>query len=121
MGDETAHPQEKNSLSAERIERLNAEGLVWDPFEEAWELGFAAFLKFKKRERHCFVPAGHIEGGFPLGNWVAKQRGNKKKGLLSPEREKRLNAEGFIWNAPRGFAMVLEIKQRATSHRQWHR
>jgi hypothetical protein len=86
--------KKKGSLSAARIKRLNAEGFIWKPFEEAWELRFAAFLKFKKRERHCFVPADHIEEGFSLGTWLVNQRRKKRDGSLRPEREKRLEAEG---------------------------
>src|SRR5262249_39435851 len=89
--------KEKGSLSPERIERLNAEDFVWDSLEEAWEEGFAALLRFKKRERHCRVPAEHIEGRYPLGKWVTKQRTNKKKGSLSAERLKRLIRAGFVW------------------------
>jgi len=107
----------KGSLSTERIARLDAEGFVWGPFEEAWELGFAAFLKFKKRERHCLVPALHIEDRFRLGRWVSKQRTSKAEGSLNAERIARLNAEGFIWDQleeawEQGFAALLKYKKR---------
>ena len=49
-----------NSLSPEREKCLNAIGFIWDPFEHAWEKGFAALAKFKAREGHCGVPRFHV-------------------------------------------------------------
>jgi superfamily II DNA or RNA helicase len=103
--------KKRGSLSAQRIARLDAKGFIWDRYEHAWERGFAAFLKFKKRENHCLVSADHIEDEFALGNWVVKQRRDKKRGALRADRVARLDAEGFVWNAPRGFAM-RQIKRR---------
>jgi hypothetical protein len=97
--------KKKGALSPEFIERLDAEGFVWDELEEAWERGFAALLKYKKREGDCLVPAGHIEDGLTLGNWVVKQRRDKKAGVLREDYVSRLNAVGFVWKPPRGFAI----------------
>src|SRR5262249_55509404 len=90
--------KKQGSLRADRIARLDAEAFVWDTLGEAWEQGFAALLRFKKRERHCLVPQVHIEGDFQLGGWVHTQRQNRRKGSLSAERIARLDAEGFVWN-----------------------
>ena len=54
-------------MSAERKQRLDAIGFVWDPLESAWEEGFAALTTFKAREGHCRVPQRHIEGSISLG------------------------------------------------------
>jgi len=86
----------KNNLSAECKRRLNAIGFVWNWRDYLWDRGFAALLKFKRREGHCHVPALHSEGNFKLGYWASTQRRNKKE--MSAERKARLNRIGFVWN-----------------------
>ena len=49
----------KTLLPAERKRRLDAIGFVWDCRDFVWERGFAALLKFKRREKHCRVPSLH--------------------------------------------------------------
>jgi predicted helicase len=85
----------KETLTPERLERLNALGFVWDVLAERWEEGFSKLQQFKEREGHCRVPKGHKEGDFNLGTWVGTQRANKD--TLTPERLERLNALGFVW------------------------
>ena len=87
----------KDTLSPERLQRLDEIGFDWDPHATAWEEGFAALLSFKQREDHCRVPISHKEGDFNLGTWVGTQR--TKKDALSPERRQRLDEIGFVWDA----------------------
>jgi hypothetical protein len=75
-------------------------GFIWDRQGYRWEQGFAALLKFKRREGHCRVPTFHRENGLQLGWWVATQRRNQKE--MSAERRARLNMIGFTWRAERG-------------------
>ncbi len=105
----------RDTMPAERRQRLDAIGFVWDPFTAAWEKGFAALHKFKERERHCSAPQGYVEEGFKLGQWVSHQR--KDKDTMSAEQRQRLDASGFDWdpNAARwekGFAVLERFKAR---------
>ena len=70
-------------MSAERKQRLDAIGFVWDPLESAWEEGFAALTTFKAREGHCRVPERHVEGTFKLGRWVSNSAAIKTQCLLN--------------------------------------
>ena len=90
----------KDNLSAKRKRRLNAIGFVWDWRDHVWEQGFAALLRFKRREGHCRVPIFHSEGNHRLGWWVSTQRKNRKE--MSAERKARLNKIGFIWKSVMG-------------------
>jgi hypothetical protein len=90
----------KDALSVERKKRLDRIGFVWNGRDFAWERGFAALLKFKRREGHCRVRGLHREGKYKLGRWVAVQRG--KKNVMSPKRRARLNKVGFEWKPQRG-------------------
>ena len=89
--------QTKMQLSNEQVRRLDALGFSWDPYSEDWEYAFKLLKAFRKREGHCRVTDGHMEGDLKLGNWVKKQRALGKK--IQPERLRRLNSLNFIWKA----------------------
>ena len=65
---------------------------------QQWNEAFALLLAFKRREGHTRVPRFHIERGFPLGQWATVQRYFYRNHELLPEREKRLDAIGFVWS-----------------------
>jgi hypothetical protein len=85
----------KGDLSVERKRRLDRIGFVWNWRDFVWERGFAALLKFKRREGHCCVPIRHREGNFRLGSWISVQRREKNK--MSAKRRARLHKIGFEW------------------------
>jgi hypothetical protein len=89
----------RDQISRERKRRLDTIGFVRDWIDYRWEQGFAALLKFKRREAHCCVPIFHNEGKIRLGWWVSTQRVRRRE--LSAERKARLNKIGFVWNADR--------------------
>ena len=90
--------QAKDSMSAERRQRLEAIGFVWDPISAQWEEGFSALEAYKKVKGDCLVRRQYkTAGGFKLGLWVSNQRANKVKNTLSADREERLDAIGFVW------------------------
>ncbi len=86
----------KTQLTAERIDRLNTLGFVWDAYSDQWEKAYAALLKYAKREGNTLVPHRHSEDGIKLGVWASTQRADKES--LSPERINRLNSIGFSWD-----------------------
>lgn len=80
-----------------------------------WEKGFAALCKFRAREGHCCPSPDHVEDTFRLGQWVSNLR--SRKGLLPLQRQRRLDAIGFIWGArdyrwEQGFIALLGFKRR---------
>ena len=86
-------------LSQERLSRLDAVGFSWDTRTDKWEMAFRSLEKFRHREGHCRVPQSLQVDGIKLGSWVNHQRMAKKKGQLSSERIKRLDAVTFTWTA----------------------
>ena len=85
----------KDKLSSNQIDRLDASGFVWDPYNEDWEEGFRKLQQFYEREGNCRVPAKHEEYGYNLGNWVHNKR--RRKDILNPNQIKKLDALGFVW------------------------
>ena len=98
----------KDHLSVERKKRLDRIGFVWNWRDFAWERGFAALLRFKRREGHCRVPIQHREGNFRLGYWVSTQR--RKRTELPALRKRRLNKIGFVWREDQGYRRAMEIR-----------
>jgi len=90
----------KNTLTPDRIKRLDALGFVWDALEAAWDEGYAHLVAYHAREGNCLVPARYKDpnDGYTLGSWVRRQRTDKKEGTLeAPDRIQRLDALGFVW------------------------
>ena len=94
--------RKKDSLSKERIDRLNDLGFIWDPLETDWEAAYSKLKRFYEANGHSRVNPKHKTGEeFPLGQWVAKQR--RKKDSLSQEQKSRLDSLGFDWEPNRTY------------------
>jgi superfamily II DNA or RNA helicase len=108
----------KDRLSEERRQRLEQLGFVWDARGSGWDEGFRYLAIYQKRTGHCRVPALHEEDGYPLGQWVDKQR--QRKGILPKERRQRLDELGFVWDvldaAWEDGLRYLAIYQKRTGH-----
>ena len=62
-----------------------------------WENRYGELKAFKKRFGHLDVPAKWNENP-QLGMWVSNQRANRKKGILSEDRIRRLDEISFLWD-----------------------
>ncbi len=83
-------------LKPARIESLEKLGVVWNPFEAAWEAMFASLLDYKWRHGNCNVPDKSPEFS-SLGTWIRGQRRDRRTGDLSQSRIQRLEKVGFTW------------------------
>merc|ERR1719162_1967277 len=88
----------RGTLEARRVAVLEAAGVVWDPFEAAWERSHGLLLAFKAHEGHCDVPNKHEEQGDKLGEWLSTQRQAYKGGTLEARRMAALEAAGVVWD-----------------------
>lgn len=99
------------NLSEEQIERLDRLGMVWDSrIGKAWKTGYQELLKFYQENGHVDVPSRYMtEDGYPLGRFVSNQRAAWRNGreaaggirtgrTLTKEKERQLDALGFIWD-----------------------
>ncbi|MBC7383474.1 MAG: Helicase associated domain protein [Bacteroidia bacterium] len=86
----------KNKLSLEKIDKLNAIEINWNPNIDKWELMYQKLLEFKASFDHCRVPSGskvHVV----LSRWCAKQRTKRNEKNLSELKIKKLDDAGFEW------------------------
>jgi superfamily II DNA or RNA helicase len=108
--------KKKGTLSAAWVERLEAVGLVWEPFKNAWEKMYSKLAEYRSRYGDCNV-LGEWPDDPELGSWVADQRKKGKRGHLRPERAHRLDALGFEWDPlaatwDRGYAELVKFKNQ---------
>lgn len=87
LHNEGAQPSERNK-------RLDEIGFVWSNFDAQWEALYQELLEYKAKHGNARVP---ISWPTDLGRWVRTQRKSKKKGEILPERKKRLDEIGFVW------------------------
>jgi superfamily II DNA or RNA helicase len=90
-------------LTADRIAKLESvPGWTWSPYHSQWEEGFEQLASFVERKGHARVPNSHVEGDYPLGRWVGKQRQSFSEGRLRADRAARLEAlPGWVWRLTR--------------------
>jgi Fe2+ transport system protein FeoA/DNA-binding TFAR19-related protein (PDSD5 family) len=116
LGNWVSHQRkDKDTMSPECRQRLDALGFVWKVLSSQWEEGFSALQMFHQREGHCLVPMRYREQSFPLGQWVGVQRRSRE--TMSPERRQRLEALGFVWDTltaawGKGFRSLQLFHQR---------
>ena len=86
-----------NTLTQDRLERLDKIGFVWSMRDEAWESMYAALVEYKRVHGHCRVPTEWEEDA-SLSRWVIMMRQYRRRGKLSEERIRRLTELGFVWD-----------------------
>ena len=88
----------RGELPKQRLEALLALGLTRRPRgrdepERIWEGRLQELVDFGREHGHFSVPNGH-----PLSSWCSSQRTRYQRGMLPPEKVKRLEKIGFVWH-----------------------
>ena len=86
----------QSKLEAEYIKLLNDIGFIWEKdLDKVWNRNFEQLKSFKAKNGHLRV--NRKENPF-LVNWTKRQLKEEKQGLLLPERKKKLDTLGFVWD-----------------------
>lgn len=86
------------NLTQNRIERLEAIGMVWSTSNDLWEQNYAAATQYYLEHGDLEVPIKYeTPSGFGLGVWLGDQRAAHKAGELPQEQVERLDALGMDW------------------------
>ena len=86
------------NLTQNRIERLEAIGMVWRTSNDLWEQNYAAATQYYLEHGDLEVPIKYeTPSGFGLGVWLGAQRAAHKAGELPQEQVERLDALGMDW------------------------
>ena len=77
---------------------LELESIVLELFG-SWDLKYGMLKRYYEVNGDCLVPVKfETVEGVRLGSWVGRQRGDKKKGLLSADRVTMLEEVDFVWD-----------------------
>ena len=91
------------SLSPDKIKKLESIGMVWDASinkEENWNKWYELAKEYRDEYGDLLAPALYkTSSGKNLGQWISDTRKAYKKGSLSPDKIKKLEAIGMVWDA----------------------
>lgn len=92
--------RKRGKLSGDQEKKLNSAGFIWQAgtAQTPWETRYNQLLEFRAAHGHCDVPVRNPDNP-SLGMWVARQRIQKKRGMLSAKEEKALTGISFNWQA----------------------
>ncbi len=84
----------KARLSPKDLQRLNALGFVWKPYESRWKERLAQLKRFKEQHGHAKVPSAWQKNP-PLTHFCNKMRAKIRRGTLPKEKLEQLRGLGF--------------------------
>ena len=91
-------------LTDKQIEILDNIGMIWNPNEYNWEVGYSHAKEYFNVEKNLNVDHDYVSpDGYRLGNWIYNQRCRKSSEkdyrgkLLTEEQINRLDEIGMIW------------------------
>lgn len=94
-------------LSADRISRLEAIGIEWNPLERKpdkdaalWEKHYLALKRRFEAGDDANVTGGTVIDGMDVGTWLLLQRSKYRRGQLTPPQVKHLEAIRIELNDP---------------------
>lgn len=83
-------------LTKERIDKLESLGIIWNPQNALWDMGFQHALDYVNEHGNLNVPKGYIcEDGYKLKAWLNNQGTRNKNGRMSEEQRKKLEGLGM--------------------------
>lgn len=87
-----------NELTALQIQKLEALGMQWAPFEARWQRMYQLAAAYAQRHGDLRIPHDYVtEEHVRLGSWLAHQRELYRKQALTPQRVNRLEQLGICW------------------------
>jgi len=105
--------RKRGTISEDRVQKLNDIGFDWrtESKEKFWNNHYQLLVEFKKNNGDCQV----IQNEKSLGSWVSRQRTYYRKGILSEDHKKKLNAIGFEWKKlswQDNYLLLTEFKKK---------
>ena len=86
------------NLPSDRVERLEALGMVWDTGSILWEKSYAAAVQYYLENHTLEIPVKYVTpDGMALGVWLGSQRAAYKEGMLTDAQIEKLEALGVDW------------------------
>ena len=93
-----------NYFTPEREKMLDDLGMIWDQPDYLWSRNYEAAKRYFAQFGNLNVPAGHVENGVKLYNWLADLRKKYRAGVLTNEQIEQMNALGMRWQSKNDIA-----------------
>ena len=98
-----------NYFTPERERMLDELGMIWDTSDHLWQRNYEAAKSYYDKHGNLDVPAGHIENGVKLYNWLSDLRKKYRgaagvRGMLTDEQIAQLDALGMRWGSKKDIA-----------------
>lgn len=110
--------KKSGNLSETQFRRLEALGMVWEPYRDRWEIMYTAAAAYFKEYGNLEVPTGYqTEDGLRLGKWVCRQRESYLKGAregkpFRTDLVRRLERIGMVWEVKDAWEIRYELARR---------
>lgn len=93
---------QQSYLTKERIEQLDALGMIWDVPDYLWEENFAEAMAFYRKHGHLDIRVDYVSpSGLRTGSWIRRQRGIRSEKIngaaLTDDQIARLDSIGMVW------------------------
>ena len=89
----------KDKLSNDRIELLEAIGMIWSVYDAQWFDYYRFAVQYYNENSNLLIPRLYTaSNGVKLGSWLGAQRRQYKDGKLSEDRTKLLEKIGMVWS-----------------------
>lgn len=86
-------------LDKDKVQRLEAIGMVWGIEEARWERQYQAAAEYYREHGNLDIPAQYeTSDGLKLGDWLKRIRRGYRRGVLKKETIRRLEAIGITWD-----------------------
>jgi len=108
----------KKELSADRIDRLEQIGFVWNPNDVEWDEMFQRLIDYKNEFKSANVPQSY-KADQKLAIWVKTQRNQYSKKELFADRINLLESIGFTWNSRD--AQWMKMYNRLVAYNKEHK
>ena len=100
----------KGELDADKVDKLNEVGFIWDPHDDAWNKNFEVYCDYV--ETTGKLPTKKtVYQEINIGAWTNNQRQAYKKNLLEDWKIQKLNEAGFIWSVKK--KLIFELSTNA--------
>jgi hypothetical protein len=87
-----------SSEPSERVAALDALDMIWDAREEDWQRWLAAARVYREAHGDLRVLQSFVtENGLALGQWINRQRTERKRDKLLHERVAALDSLDMVW------------------------
>jgi hypothetical protein len=95
--DEQRKLYHRGRLDPKRQQEMEALGVVWSPYEDAWNRGLAELKRFVEQHGHANVTFQY-RSFCPTAKFLERQRLYYREGRLDPKRQQALEALGVVWS-----------------------